>query len=212
MQKIVIIALFLITTKIGMLWVQKSPTTDPSSIYQFIQEPVQLNGWTCFYQGELDSLTKEVLGTQYGYIHKYQEDKLQVEAVAVRYQDQKFEAQVHSPLHCLPGSGWEIVRQEEIVQSNGESPFFATLLSIQKGDLNQKVLYWFMINGKTVRNIYQLKWEVLKNRLLRRGISVYFFRLTTLNDALFQDQKEVKNRLLRFARNYIQTLQSTSNP
>ncbi|MDQ7051423.1 MAG: hypothetical protein Q9P14_00405, partial [candidate division KSB1 bacterium] len=61
---------------------------------------------------------------------------------------------------------------------------------------------------KIVQNIYQLKLEVLKNRLLRRGITVYFFRLNTLNDDVILDQQQVRSKLLRFARKYIHTIHS----
>ncbi|MDQ7064957.1 MAG: EpsI family protein [candidate division KSB1 bacterium] len=207
LRKAGLIAILLILTKAGMSWVQDTPKVAPLA-YDFGRDPIMFDGWTCFYMGELDSLTKSVLGTQEGYIHKYREGGLNIEAVTVRFQDQKFEAQVHSPLHCLPGSGWEIIRREKIVQENGYVPLYATLLNIKKGTQIQNVLYWFMINGKIVQNIYQLKLEVLKNRLLRRGITVYFFRLNTLNDDVILDQQQVRSKLLRFARNYIHTIHS----
>ncbi len=207
LRKVGLIAVLLILTKVGMSWVQDTPKSI-SVAFDLGKNPILFDGWTCFYVGELDSLTKSALGTQEGYIHKYREGGLDIEAVTVVFKDQKFEAQVHSPLHCLPGSGWEIIRQENIVQENGSGSLYATLLQIKKSSLSQYVLYWFMINGKMVQDIYHLKWEVLKNRLFRRNIAVYFFRLTTLNDDVISDQQQVRSKLLRFARNYIQTIQS----
>ena len=82
LRKAGLIAVLLILTKAGMSWVQDTPKVTPVA-YDFERDPIMFDGWTCFYMGELDSLTKSVLGTQEGYIHRYREGPETAEVKAV---------------------------------------------------------------------------------------------------------------------------------
>ncbi len=93
------------------------------------------------------------------------------------YQDQQFGAQVHSPLHCLPGAGWTILRQERFPLPFAHMAGEASKLDISKKDEQQVVVYWFVSDGEVVKNEMDLKLRLLRNAFLRRVTSVYFYRV-----------------------------------
>ncbi|MEK7729340.1 MAG: exosortase C-terminal domain/associated protein EpsI [candidate division KSB1 bacterium] len=93
------------------------------------------------------------------------------------YRDQQFGAQVHSPLHCLPGAGWTILRNDKLPLPFEKISGVASKLDISKKNEQQYVVYWFVSEGEIVKNEMDLKIRLLRNALRRRGTSVYFYRV-----------------------------------
>ena len=55
---------------------------------------------------------------------------------------------IHSPKHCLPGSGWLPVESSRVTLAlPGHSPFLANRYVIAKGTDRQLVLYWYLAPG-----------------------------------------------------------------
>lgn len=69
---------------------------------------------------------------------------------------------IHSPKHCMPGSGWyEFSTREQRINADGR-----TLNLVRSvyglGDTRQLLLYWFDVQGRILNDEYSLKlWETL---------------------------------------------------
>jgi EpsI family protein len=65
---------------------------------------------------------------------------------------------IHSPKHCLPGSGWvfESSEYENLVDSNGESHRVGEYI-ISNAGARQFVIYWYQAHGRSVANEYMAK-------------------------------------------------------
>lgn len=82
------------------------------------------------------------------------------------FSSQKYGSQIHSPKHCLPGSGWKILWQE---------PYDLQLASAPGRQINRMVidnrgqqhlmLYWYETRSGTIRSEFGLKWDLMKNSL-----------------------------------------------
>jgi EpsI family protein len=78
------------------------------------------------------------------------------------YQSQRQGDTMHSPLNCLPGAGWQPVRQDRatlaVTDSDG-TPRAVTVnqIVIQKGLDRQMVLYWYQGHGKVIASEYTSK-------------------------------------------------------
>lgn len=60
---------------------------------------------------------------------------------------------IHSPRHCLPGSGWETGPSEQVriaTGINGKKAVLVNRLVIQKGQEQQLVHYWFQGRGRVL--------------------------------------------------------------
>ncbi|MDX6613999.1 MAG: hypothetical protein QOD75_3185 [Blastocatellia bacterium] len=72
------------------------------------------------------------------------------------YATQRNGATYHSPLNCLPGSGW-VLNSPAIVQiapAGGGAAFEANRYLIQNGDSRQVLIYWYQGRGRAVASEY----------------------------------------------------------
>jgi EpsI family protein len=87
------------------------------------------------------------------------------------YATQRTGATYHSPLNCLPGSGWTLSEpgKATIALPNGSS-FIANKYVIQNGDYKSLMVYWYQGRGRNVASEYWGKvYTVLDSVRLRRS-------------------------------------------
>jgi len=87
------------------------------------------------------------------------------------YATQRDGATYHSPLNCLPGSGWTMSDpgQITITSPDGHS-FSANRYVIQNGDQKSLLIYWYQGRGRAVASEYWGKvYTVLDSVRLRRS-------------------------------------------
>jgi len=87
------------------------------------------------------------------------------------YGAQRPGASIHSPLHCLPGTGWEPLDVGTIdVASSGGTASRVRRMMIRKNSDSAVVLYWYAVHGRTIANEFASKWWLLHDALtLRRS-------------------------------------------
>jgi EpsI family protein len=87
------------------------------------------------------------------------------------YASQRTGATYHSPLNCLPGSGWTLSEPAKatIALPDG-SNFVANKYVIQNGDYKSMMIYWYQGRGRSVASEYWGKvYTVLDSVRLRRS-------------------------------------------
>lgn len=87
------------------------------------------------------------------------------------YASQRTGATYHSPLNCLPGSGWILSEpgKATIALQNGDS-FVANKYVIKNGDHRSFMIYWYQGRGRNVASEYWGKvYTVLDSVRLRRS-------------------------------------------
>lgn len=87
------------------------------------------------------------------------------------YASQRTGATYHSPLNCLPGSGWILSEpgKATIALPNGDS-FVANKYVIKNGDHRSFMIYWYQGRGRNVASEYWGKvYTVLDSVRLRRS-------------------------------------------
>jgi EpsI family protein len=90
----------------------------------------------------------------------YQSDKSGYVGLYIGYyQSQRQGDTIHSPLNCLPGSGWEPVSKAylTIPVSSAMAPITVNRYVVQKGLDRQVVLYWYQSHGRVIANEYRSK-------------------------------------------------------
>jgi EpsI family protein len=71
------------------------------------------------------------------------------------YGSQRDGATYHSPLNCLPGSGWVMSEPGKItITPKGRPPFLANKYLIQNGDHKELLVYWYQGRGRAVASEY----------------------------------------------------------
>jgi EpsI family protein len=85
------------------------------------------------------------------------------------YGTQRTGATYHSPLNCLPGSGWVMNEGGDIqITRQDGSSFKANRYVIQKGNERALVIYWYQGRGRSVANEYWDKMYTVFDSVARR--------------------------------------------
>ncbi len=111
---------------------------------------------------------------------------------------------IHSPKHCLPGSGWF-----ELWTKRGMLDLPAGRLRVvravyQKGGQKELYLYWFQVREKTLSDEYSLKLAEITNSLFSRRRDSAFVRISVPFDT---DQAKAIQVAERFARAFYPSIQ-----
>ena len=86
------------------------------------------------------------------------------------YRTQRTGATYHSPLNCLPGSGWTLAQPAtaEVKPADGSPPFEANRYIIQNGSDRQLLVYWYEGRGRAVASEYWDKVYTVLDSVRRR--------------------------------------------
>jgi EpsI family protein len=86
------------------------------------------------------------------------------------YATQRNGATYHSPLNCLPGSGWTM-RDPAVIHitpAGGGAPFEANRYIVENGDNRQLLVYWYQGRGRAVASEYWGKIYTVLDSVRRR--------------------------------------------
>jgi EpsI family protein len=142
--------------------------------------PLQLDDW----QGEelrFDEATYEVLKADESLLAFFKSPQGQVWLFIAYFESQKYGSQIHSPKHCLPGSGWKILKKEKaktnLVSLRGNKLEMNRFV-ISDGNSQELMLYWFVTRSGIITNEFSLKMDSVFNSLRRRPTDAAFVRIT----------------------------------
>ncbi|OHB29905.1 MAG: EpsI family protein [Desulfuromonadaceae bacterium GWC2_58_13] len=85
---------------------------------------------------------------------------------------------IHSPKHCLPGSGWQNISEKNITFEVGEDRIHLVEAVYQNGDARELFLYWFQVKGESMTSEYALKFAEIKNSVLFNRRDSAFIRIS----------------------------------
>lgn len=97
---------------------------------------------------------------------------------AAFYAEQRAGESMHSPKYCLPGSGWEIWKQDSaVVPVNGEQ-YKVNQYYIQNSGRRMIVLYWYQSKRRIIASEYMGKILLVKDSLLDGRTAGSIVRIT----------------------------------
>ena len=138
----------------------------------FDRMPLELGEWACTRPERMDAPTEKNLGVTDYHLCEWRRANgdeggaTPIVGVYVGYHATQIreegggsqENSIHPPAHCLPGSGWDIVRLETVeVDLPGlpQSPARVRRLLIAKGNSRQLVYYWYQQAGRVIAEDWQ---------------------------------------------------------
>lgn len=97
------------------------------------------------------------------------------------YGTQRNGATYHSPLNCLPGSGWTMNQSGymKITPASGAPSFEANRYVVQKGGDRQLLVYWYQGRGRAVASEYWGKIYTVLDSMRRRRSDGAMVRVMT---------------------------------
>jgi EpsI family protein len=110
----------------------------------------------------------------------YQGDTLQVDStgqsgyptaasIYLGYYDHQVRGHtIHSPKNCLPGSGWEALSSGPQRLAVGADTVTVNRYVLENHGTRALVLYWYQGRGRVAYNEYRVKWDLLRDAILKR--------------------------------------------
>jgi EpsI family protein len=96
------------------------------------------------------------------------------------YLSQKTGATYHSPLNCLPGSGWTMTQPQKIdIKTPGGKIFQANAYIIESDKYKEVLVYWYQGRGRAVADEFQDKMFTIWDSLSRRRSDGSMVRVMT---------------------------------
>lgn len=86
--------------------------------------------------------------------------------------------EIHSPKHCLPGSGWNKVSTRRTDLDVAGEKINLVQAVYQKEGNRELFLYWFQVRDKTISEEYSLKIAEITNSILYRRRDAAFVRIS----------------------------------
>ena len=128
----------------------------------FLIFPAELgNGWSCpKFERMEDNIEAELGVTDYLLCTFVNQEQHEIASVYVGYHITQVredggatENAIHPPAHCLPGSGWDIIRNDTVplnVPGLPQENASAKRLVIAKGNQRNLVYYWYQSRGRII--------------------------------------------------------------
>ena len=144
--------------------------------------PHQLGEWTGT-DVPIQQEVLDVLGAGDFLLRVYQDSSRRqpyVDLFLAYFPSQRTGDTIHSPKHCLPGSGWLPVESSRVTLSlPGHSPFLANRYVIAKGTDRQLVLYWYLAHDRAVASEYWAKFYLVADSIRLNRSDGSLVRVTT---------------------------------
>jgi EpsI family protein len=160
--------------------------------------PVVVDRWTGVDEPRLDARILAVLGAD-DYVNRIYDSPTRSLSLFVAYYRSQAEGDsIHSPLNCLPGSGWEPVdRSRTTVTIPSGTPqlhgtvFDVNRLIIQKGEERRLVLYWYQTRSRVIASEYWNKFFLIADAFSNGRTDAALVRVISPIDRVFTSDDSV---------------------
>lgn len=146
----------------------------------FAEFPAAHRGWTMVGQSTMSANVLNVLKpTEYLSRRYTRPDGARVDLYLSFFNGGKDSGSIHSPKHCMPGSGWtELASTTVDVDIEGKTITLVRAV-YGLGDSREVLLYWFDVRGQTLVDELSLKLMEIVGSALHRRRDESFIRIST---------------------------------
>jgi EpsI family protein len=139
--------------------------------------PMVLSGWAGVPAPPLDPDTARVLAADQ-YVHRYyQASAGTIEMDVAYYSQPRVGANMHSPLNCLPGNGWNVSTAETMPVATPAGTWDVQWLTVERGRTRYAMAYWFQTRRRVLGSELTTRVSLLGDALHRRPTDAGIVRL-----------------------------------
>jgi EpsI family protein len=142
--------------------------------------PLQIADWRGSDLDRLDHETEAVLQADNYLLRRYRRDGAPADLFVAYYATQRSGHTIHSPLNCLPGTGWEWVDRSRERVSVGPGRVIEINGNVARKNGEQVlVYYWYQSHGRAVASEYRNKLLLVRDALTLHRSDGALVRVTT---------------------------------
>jgi EpsI family protein len=162
------------------LFASRSAEQRPADVLAAPLETIPLNieGWKSQGDISITARAKEVLRADAYVSRSYIKDSHTVDALVAYYAQQRAGESMHSPKHCLPGSGWEIWKHGSAVVPFDSGQVEVNHFSIQNGRQRMLMVYWYQSRQRIIASELTAKLLLVHDALVGGGNAGSIVRIT----------------------------------
>jgi EpsI family protein len=141
--------------------------------------PLQISSWRGTDAGRLDADTENVLRADAYLWRTYTRGVAPLTLFVAYYATQRSGHTVHSPLNCLPGTGWEWIERgrQQVVFAPGHGIDINRNVAYKNGQ-QALVYYWYQSRGRAVASEYRNKLLLVRDALVLQRSDGALVRVT----------------------------------
>lgn len=144
-----------------------------------VEFPTENSGWKMTSQSSFSENILKILKPSDYLVRRYAGPDNAVAELYIGYHSgAKGIGQVHSPKQCLPGGGWNRLKEDKVAVDVPGGKVNLVRAVYQKGDSKELFLYWYKVKGKTLDDEYSLKLSQITNSILYRRKDAAFVRIS----------------------------------
>lgn len=153
--------------------------------------PKTLNGFTMVKEQEFNDTIMNSLGVDHYIMREYRDKDGYPLWLYIGYYESQAEGEIiHSPKHCMPGSGWNAIQTDTISFPDlidKKSSIVINRMVLQKGLEKQLALYWYQSRGRVVADEYADRAYMILDSIVKRRSDGALIRITGPGDNLPED-------------------------
>lgn len=168
----------------------------------FLAQPLstvsgEMAGWTSVENPAISPAILKTLRASSYLSRTYQKSGMDMDVFVAYYSQQRAYEEMHSPKHCLPGSGWEIMRTGLATIPVNTDKVTINQYAIQSMGRRAVVFYWYQSKQRIVASEYLGKLLLIKDAALDGKTAASIARIV-VNDKpeAIDAGKEVAARLV----------------
>jgi EpsI family protein len=162
--------------------------------------PQMISGWTGMdYDIERSALEVLGAGDFLSRVYKKPSTRSEISLFIAYFPTQRTGVTIHSPKHCLPGSGWvfESARHAPLQAKDGKSYNIGEYVIANAGR-KQMVLYWYQSHGRSIASEYLAKVFLVTDAIRMQRTDAALVRVITPIET-GEDVESAKSRAMDFA-------------
>jgi EpsI family protein len=197
-KRTIIVSALMLVTMICLLYLSHVEDIKPNKAFSTF--PRHIGEWIGTEES-LDEGIYDILGVDDSFICRYNtSDGRQVQLYVGFYQSQREGDLIHSPKHCMPGAGWNIIKtsiEELATPSTNPGKVKVIKLILEKFSERQIVLYWFQSRGRLIASEYLQKIYLVIDSITKHRTDGSFIRL--ISPVVGENEKKTVKDLKDFA-------------
>jgi len=157
------VALLAATIVLGRLSTRRIPEPLAHPLNEISSE---IDEWSAIGDTKPDPGTLRSLDATSTLLRSYRRQNSQLDLFIAFYALQRAGESMHSPKHCLPGSGWEILQRGVVALPGPGAPKLVNKFSIQHEGRKVLMFYWYQSHDRVIADEYAGKLQLVRDTLL----------------------------------------------
>jgi EpsI family protein len=156
------------------------PETPQTNRAPFATLPATVGTWRSEGDLAIDEDSLKILKAD-DYVNRlYVQGNTGLDLFVAYYATQRQGDTMHSPMNCLPASGWQPMSTSRVqLAVAGSAPINANRVLIQKGLDKELVLYWYQSHGRTIASEYASRAYLVLDSIRRHRSDAALIRVIT---------------------------------